>query len=62
MTENQTVMAAVWLAKVGPIRRTWKKGSKRICSFIKLKKKITKTKKLGRLKPLRKEGKIMGRI
>lgn len=42
MTENQTVMAAVWLAEVGPIRRTWKRGSKRICSFIKLKNKITK--------------------
>lgn len=61
MTENQTVMAAVWLAEVGPKRRTWKRGSKRICSFIKLKNKITK-KKLGRIKPLRQEGKNMGRI
>lgn len=62
MTENQTVMAAVWLAEVGPKRRTWKKGSKQICSFIKLKNKITKTKKLGRIKPLTQEGKNMGRI
>lgn len=48
-------MAAAWLAEVGPKRRTWKKGSKRICGFIKLKNKITKTRKTQTFKTSRKK-------